>query len=811
MQKKNLDIKKGNRTVILPALAMRGIVMLPGTVMHFDVGRIKSIKALNAAIGGDKTIFLVAQNDLAVDDPGENDLYQIGVVVRVKQLLKTQENTVRILAEGLYRAKVVRYTSFEGYIECEVKRMPYRSGQRSPDEMEAVVRTIKSIFDEYTEIVPKLAEELVASIFAEEDPQKLFDIIVQNIMLRFEDKQLLLEKSDLYGRLRLLAEFLEKETNILTIERDIYEQVKENMDKNQRDYYLREQLRVISDELGDGENVQEEAEEFADAIDKIKNLPDDSRERLLKECERLYKMPPNSHEASVIRNYLDLAVSLPWDEKTKDNLNIVQIGKRLDRDHYGLEKVKERILESLAVRKLAPDIKGQILCLEGPPGVGKTSIARSIAEALGRKFVRISLGGVRDEAEIRGHRKTYIGAMPGRIITGMKQAKSHNPLILLDEIDKMGADYKGDPSAAMLEMLDSEQNSAFYDHYLEVPFDLSEVLFITTANTLDTIPRPLLDRMEVISLPSYTREEKFQIAKRHLVKKQMEKHGLTPALFRISDGALYGLVDGYTREAGVRRLEREIASLCRKGAKKLASNEAARVIVTPKNLESLLGPKKYYPDLMEAQDMVGLVTGLAWTSVGGEVLPIEVAVLDGSGKMELTGNLGDVMKESARIAVSYVRSVTEEYGIASDFYKTKDIHIHAPEGAVPKDGPSAGIALTTALVSALSGMPVRHDVAMTGEITLRGRVLPIGGLREKTMAAYRYGVKTVIIPKRNEPDLFEVEKVVKDSVEFVAADHVETVLKTALVRPDAAFQKKSCPHPSAVPETVKENCPAVPS
>ncbi|MCI8500614.1 MAG: endopeptidase La, partial [Oscillospiraceae bacterium] len=632
MQKKNLDIKKGNRTVILPALAMRGIVMFPGTVMHFDVGRTKSIKALNAAIGGDKTIFLVAQNDLSMDDPGENDLYQIGVVVKVKQLLKTQENTVRILAEGLYRARVVRYTSFEGYIECEVKRMPYRSARRSPDEMEAVVRTIKSIFDEYAEIVPKLAEELVSSIFAEEDPQKLFDIIVQNIMLRFEDKQQLLEKSDLYGRLRLLAEFLEKETNILTIERDIYEQVKENMDKNQRDYYLREQLRVISDELGDGENVQEEAEEFADAIDKIKNLSDDSRERLLKECERLYKMPSNSHEASVIRNYLDLAISLPWDEKTKDNLNIVQIGKRLDRDHYGLEKVKERILESLAVRKLAPDIKGQIICLEGPPGVGKTSIARSIAEALGRKFVRISLGGVRDEAEIRGHRKTYIGAMPGRIITGMKQAKSHNPLILLDEIDKMGADYKGDPSAAMLEMLDSEQNSAFYDHYLEIPFDLSEVLFITTANTLDTIPRPLLDRMEVISLPSYTREEKFQIAKRHLVKKQMEKHGLTPALFRISDGALYGLVDGYTREAGVRRLEREIASLCRKGAKKLASKEAGRVIVTPKNLESFLGPKKYYPDLMEAQDMVGLVTGLAWTSVGGEVLPIEVAVLDGSGK-----------------------------------------------------------------------------------------------------------------------------------------------------------------------------------
>ncbi len=812
MQEKTLKIKKENTpTVILPALAMRGIVMLPGTVMHFDVGRIKSIEALNVAVGGSKTIFLVAQNDLSVEEPGENDLYKVGVVVKIKQLLKAQENTMRVLVEGLYRAKVVRFTSFEGYIECEVKKMPYRGSRKSAEEIEAVMRTIKSIFDEYAEIVPKLAEELVASILTEDEPQKLFDIIVQNIMLRFEDKQRLLEKSDLYGRLRLLAEILEKETNILTIERDIFEQVKENMDKNQRDYYLREQLRVISEELGDGENVQEEAEEFADAIDRIKNLPDDSREKLLKECERLYKMPPNSHEASVIRNYLDLAISLPWDEKTEDNLNIAAISKRLDRDHYGLEKVKERILESLAVRKLAPDIKGQIICLEGPPGVGKTSVARSIAEALGRKFVRISLGGIRDESEIRGHRKTYIGAMPGRIISGMKQAKSHNPLILLDEIDKMGADYKGDPSAAMLEMLDSEQNVAFYDHYLEIPFDLSEVLFITTANTLDTIPGPLLDRMEVISLPSYTREEKFQIAKRHLVKKQMEKHGLTPASFRLSDGALYELVDSYTREAGVRKLERAIASLCRKGAKKLASDEAERVTVTPKNLESFLGPKKYYPDLMETKDMVGLVTGLAWTSVGGEVLPIEVSVLDGTGKVELTGNLGDVMKESARIAVSYVRSVAKEYGIPSDFYKTKDIHIHAPEGAVPKDGPSAGIALTTALISALSGIPVRHDVAMTGEITLRGRVLPIGGLREKTMAAYRYGVKTVIIPKRNEPDLFEVDRVVKEAVEFVTADHVETVLSTALARPEKKKPDDSRQDRPPVLEASKEKCPAVPS
>ncbi len=814
MQEKTLNIKRETSTAILPALAMRGLVMLPGIVMHFDVGRVKSIEALNAAVGSNKTIFLIAQNDLSVEDPRENDLYRVGVVVKIKQLLKTQENTVRVLVEGLYRAKVMRFTSFDGYIECEVKQMPYRKSHHTAEEVEAIMRTIKAIFDEYVGIVPKMSEELISSILTEDNPQKLFDLIVQNIMLRFEDKQKLLEKSDLYGRLRLLAEILEKETNILAIERDIYEQVKESMEKNQRDYYLREQLRVISEELGDGENVQEEAEEFAEAVERIKNLSDDSREKLLKECERLYKMPPNSHEASVIRNYLDLVISLPWDEKTEDNLNINQISKRLDKDHYGLEKVKERILESLAVRKLAPDIKGQIICLEGPPGVGKTSIARSIAEALGRKFVRISLGGIRDESEIRGHRKTYIGAMPGRIIAGMKQAKSHNPLILLDEIDKMGADYKGDPSSAMLEMLDSEQNVAFYDHYLEIPFDLSEVLFITTANSLDTIPGPLLDRMEVISLPSYTREEKFQIAKRHLVKKQMLKHGLSSAVFRISEGALYTLIDGYTREAGVRKLEREIASLCRKGAKKIASGELERVTVTPKNIESLLGPKKYYPDLMENRDMVGLVTGLAWTSVGGEVLPIEVSILEGSGKVELTGNLGDVMKESARIAVSYVRSVANIYGIPADFYKTKDIHIHAPEGAVPKDGPSAGIALTTALISALSGVPVRHDVAMTGEITLRGRVLPIGGLREKTMAAYRYGIKTVIIPKRNEPDLYDVEKVVKESVEFVLADHIETVLETALVWPKESTKdsKTECSGLSVSKgKDRSEKCPAVPS
>ena len=784
-------------SVTLPAVSMRGIVMFPSMLLHFDVGREKSVLAIKKAMEGDRQIFLVAQRDYTVEDPKQEDLYKVGVVAKIVQLLNSEKDSIRIMVEGVYRAVLVKADMEGPCMMCEVRPSPdQRVGELLPAEEQALFRAVLSSFESYCELVPKMPKEIQASILSQKTLQGLFDKIVQNLFFQVEDKQLLLEERHPIRRMQLLVEVLEKEANILALEQDIYSQVKEQMDKNQRDYFLREQLRVISNELGEGDNPQEESMEYMDAIASFKNMPEETREKLYKECDRLYKMPPQSQEAQIVRTYLETCLDLPWDKETKDHADVERASRVLERDHYGMKKVKDRILELIAVRKLAPDIKGQIICLAGPPGVGKTSIAKSIAKALGRKYVRISLGGVRDEADIRGHRKTYLGSMPGRIMTAMKQAGSRNPLILLDEVDKMGADFKGDPSAALLEVLDSEQNNAFRDHYIEVPFDRSDVLFVTTANDVSAIPRPLLDRMELIEMGSYTREEKWNIAKKHLIPKQIKRHGLTAKELKFTKDGLYALIDGYTREAGVRNLERDIASICRKTAKKVVGEEVPSFTVSEKTITEVMGAPRYLDQGMRRTDEVGVVTGLAWTSVGGETMDIETIVLPGTGKVQITGQLGEVMTESAQIAVSYVRSIAESYGIDPDFYKTKDIHIHAPEGAVPKDGPSAGVTMVTAVVSALSGIPVRRDVAMTGEVTLRGRVLPIGGLREKSMAAYRMGMKTVFIPQDNRKDLEEVDPVVKEHITFVPVAHVSEVLQGALTRlPELPAKPQAIPQP----------------
>lgn len=774
---------------LIPAISLRGLVVFPAMVLHFDVGRERSVNAVKAAAEGSGRIFLVAQKDAAQTEPELSDIYEVGVIAEVRQLLTTPDGSTRVLVEGLTRAKRVKSVPGKDYLQFEVKELPMRGAELSDSTAAAAVRALKNTFAEYAQISPRMPRELFEGIMSEENCSELFEKVVFNVVLKVEDKQTLLEANGLLRRVKMLISMLESEIEIIETEIDIQEQVKEQVDKNQREYYLREQLRAIYKQLGEGDNPQEEADNYIERI-KALNLADEITEKLVGEAQKLVKMSYSSQEAGVIRGYLDTVLELPWNVYTKDKLDIDKVQKQLDKDHYGLKKVKERITEIISVRALAPDVKGQIICLYGPPGVGKTSIGRSIAEALGRNYVRISLGGVHDEAEIRGHRKTYIGAMPGRIAAALKQAKSMNPVMLLDEIDKMGSDYKGDPASAMLEVLDSEQNTTFTDHFLEIPLDLSDVLFITTANSLDTIPAPLLDRMEIIELSSYTREEKFNIAKKHLLPKQLKKHGEKPASLRINDKALYSIIDFYTREAGVRKLERSIADICRKAAKKLVSGEK-KVSVTDANITDFLGVKKYLPEHLEAHDEVGLVNGLAWTSVGGVMMPLEVLVLDGTGKTEFTGSLGDVMKESAKIAVSLTRSLAKKYNIDPDFWKTKDIHVHAPEGAVPKDGPSAGVTLTTALVSALSGTPVRRDVAMTGEITLRGKVLAIGGLKEKTMAAYRAGVKTVCIPKENEPDIAELDDVVKNSLKFVIAEDISTVLETALVIPNCNPKDKA--------------------
>ena len=781
-----VTIKVERKTLHLPTIALRGLVVFPNNLVHFEVGREKSIAAVEWAMANNSNVFLVAQKSMDTSDPAQGDLFSYGVVAEVKQVLRVSEDLVKVLVEGKYRAKITELETSGDFLLSEVRPAPVRAGKSEDEvETEALLRALKAGFDEYLGMNPRLGKDVVFAIVSSDDPAFLSEYMPANLLFRYEDKQAVMDEGTLNGRLKKLIEMLRRECQVMKIEKEIAEKVNESMDKNQRDYYLHEQLHIISDELGEGDDTHAEADEYRRRITEL-HLAEDSEKKLLKEVDRLSKMQGSNQEATVIRTYLDTCLDLPWNTFTVDDLDIARAQQILDRDHYGLKKVKDRILETLAVRKLAPDVKAQIICLVGPPGVGKTSIARSIAESLGRKYVRISLGGVRDEAEIRGHRRTYIGAMPGKIINAMITAKSANPLMLLDEIDKLAGDFRGDPAAALLEALDPEQNSTFNDHFIDIPFDLSHVLFITTANDLGSIPGPLRDRMDVIELPSYTRVEKYNIARKHLLPKQLKACGLTGKV-TLNQSALYGIIDGYTREAGVRNLERTITSVLRKCARKIASGEVESVSVTGTMLEQLLGPRFVKPDFLNRTNMVGVANGLAWTSVGGETLPIEVQVIpEGSGKITVTGSLGDVMKESAQLAVTWVRVHADEYGIDPEKLKKCDLHIHAPEGAVPKDGPSAGVTLTTALVSCLSGIPVRGDVAMTGEITLHGNVLPIGGLREKSMAAYREGMKTVLIPKDNEPDLYEVDDEVKKNLTFLPMQSLTQVLNAALLKPKAA-------------------------
>ena len=786
-----VTIKVERKKLHLPTIALRGLVVFPNNLVHFEVGREKSIAAVEWAMANNSNVFLVAQKSMDTTEPQQADLFSYGVVAEVKQVLRVSGDLVKVLVEGKYRAKLSALDASGDFLLSEVRPAPVRAGKADDAvETEALLRALKAGFDEYLGMNPRLGKDVVFAIVSSDDPAFLSEYMPANLLFRYEDKQAVMDEGTLNGRLKKLIEMLRRECQVMKIEKEIAEKVNESMDKNQRDYYLHEQLHIISDELGEGDDTHAEADEYRRRITGL-HLAEDSEKKLLKEVDRLSKMQGSNQEATVIRTYLDTCLDLPWNTFTVDDLDISRAQQILDRDHYGLKKVKDRILETLAVRKLAPDVKAQIICLVGPPGVGKTSIARSIAESMGRKYVRISLGGVRDEAEIRGHRRTYIGAMPGKIITAMISAKSANPLMLLDEIDKLAGDFRGDPAAALLEALDPEQNSTFNDHFIDIPFDLSHVLFITTANDLGSIPGPLRDRMDVIELPSYTRVEKYNIARKHLLPKQLKACGLTGKV-TLSQSALYGIIDGYTREAGVRNLERTITSVLRKCARKIAAGEVERVSVTGTMLEQLLGPRFVKPDFLNRTNAVGIANGLAWTSVGGETLPIEVQVMDnGSGKITVTGSLGDVMKESAQLAVTWVRVHAAEYGIDPEKLKKCDLHIHAPEGAVPKDGPSAGVTLTTALVSCLSGIPVRGDVAMTGEITLHGNVLPIGGLREKSMAAYREGMKTVLIPKDNEPDLYEVDDEVKKNLTFLPMQSLTQVLNAALLKPQNAKKAKA--------------------
>ena len=788
----------------LPVIAMRGLNVFPRMNTSFDLERPISVRALERAMENGEEIFLVTQKEIGVEQPEEKDLYEIGTVARVTQILRVTDHVLRVMMEGACRARLKRLWQREPFLQAQVELVEESAAPRSGKRTEAMLRQTYASVTEYAELAQKLPDDVYAAILSTNDPGYLADFIAQQLNLRYQDKQDILSELRPLPRLQRMNEILRREIEVTAMEQDIESKVRSRVGKIQKDFVLREQIKVLQDEIGEG-GEDEELDEYRAKIAKA-HLNEETEKKLLKDVDRLARQPFGSAEASVLRNYLDTCMEMPWGEETKERASVDAARKILDHDHYGLQKVKERILEFIAVRQLNPEAKGQILCLVGPPGVGKTSIALSVAKAMNRKVARLSLGGVRDEADIRGHRKTYIGAMPGRIIEAISRSGSMNPLLVLDEVDKLSSDGRGDPASALLEVLDSEQNYAFRDHYLEIPVDLSRVMFIMTANTLDTIPRPLLDRMEIIEIPSYTDEEKVQIAQRHLLPKERQAHGLTASSLRVEESALRAVIARYTRESGVRSLERQLGKICRKTAMQLTTSDGKRVTVTEKNLADFLGTPRSTQDKIPEKDLVGVVNGLAWTEAGGEILPVEVGVMDGSGKLELTGNLGDVMQESCRAALSCLRQRALELGIAADFYKTKDIHIHFPEGAIPKDGPSAGIAIATAVLSALTNRPVHREIAMTGEITLRGRVLAIGGLREKTMGALRAGVHTVLLPKENEKDLDEIDPLVRTKLRFVPVETVDAVFAEALVLPEkctAAAHETYLPMQEAAPGALR--------
>nr|WP_145163090.1 endopeptidase La [Paenibacillus terrae] len=766
---------KGRRFPLLP---LRGLLVYPSMVLHLDVGREKSVKALEKAMVEDNLILLCSQSEVNIEEPTQEDIFRVGTVANVRQMLKLPNGTIRVLVEGMERAEIIQYTDNEEYYEVIAREL--KEEDSDDPEVDALMRTVLSQFEHYINLSKKVTPETLAAVSDIDEPGRLADVITSHLSLKIKDKQDILETVDVGKRLEKLLDILNNEREVLELERKINQRVKKQMEKTQKEYYLREQMKAIQKELGEKEGRAGEVEELREQMNK-QELPERVKEKVEKEIDRLEKMPASSAEGGVIRNYLDWLLGLPWSAKTEDDLDIHKAEQVLNEDHYSLDKPKERVLEYLAVQKLVKKMKGPILCLVGPPGVGKTSLARSIAKSLNRKFVRISLGGVRDEAEIRGHRRTYVGAMPGRIIQGMKNAGALNPVFLLDEIDKMASDFRGDPSSALLEVLDPEQNNTFSDHFIEIPFDLSQVMFITTANAIHNIPRPLLDRMEVLNIPGYTELEKLQIAMRYLLPKQKREHGLNEDQLEIGEEALMKVVREYTRESGVRNLEQQVAALCRKAAKMIVSEEIDKITIGPDDVKDYLGSPNFRYGVADLEDQIGAVTGLAWTEVGGVTLMVEVTVVPGSGKLTLTGQLGDVMKESAQAAFSYTRAKADELGIDPDFHEKNDIHIHIPEGAIPKDGPSAGITIATALVSALTKKHVSKDIAMTGEITLRGRVLPIGGLKEKSLAAHRAGYKKILLPKDNERDLREIPDSVKEEVEFVPVSHMDQVLKHALV------------------------------